>query len=157
MLKHYPLIGIAISFILGIIFQSEYQISFYILGVAFLLSIVVSLLFIKLFVSKIITIPYIVFALIPVFFFGALLYFLQNRDEIKYPIKENYVKEVKVVGRISEIELKRKNDFKFKLVIDSFFYGDKKITGNYLVVCRVKADMIKISVIFTINLTRVIM
>lgn len=143
MLKHYPLIGIAISFILGIIFQSEYQISFYILGVAFLLSIVVSLLFIKLFVSKIITIPYIVFALIPVFFFGALLYFLQNRDEIKYPIKENYVKEVKVVGRISEIELKRKNDFKFKLVIDSFFYGDKKITGNYLVVCRVKADMIK--------------
>ena len=143
MLKHYPLIGIAISFTLGIIFQSVFQISFYILGLVFLLSIVVSLSFIKFIVSKIITRSSSALVIIHVFFFGALIFSFQNRNEIQYPIEEHFVKDVKMIGTISEIEMKRKNDFKFRLVTDSIFYGDTKLSGKYVVVCRVKANGMK--------------
>lgn len=139
MLKHYPLISITIGFILGIIVQSIFQISFYILGFAFLFSIVFSFTLMKILKTKIVEFPSFTIPLIPVFFFGMLLFYFQNSDEVHYPVAEQFVKDIKMVGRISDIEMKRKNDFKFKLVTDSIITANKKVTGKYVIICRVKA------------------
>ncbi|MFA6597406.1 MAG: DNA internalization-related competence protein ComEC/Rec2 [Ignavibacteriaceae bacterium] len=140
MLKQYPLIGITIGLILGIIFQSVFQLSFYVLGFAFLISIVISFLLLKILKTKIADIPSFAYSLIPVFFSGALLFSFQNRNEVHYPVSQQFVKDLKITGQISSIEIKRQHDFTFKIVTDSIIYADKKITGKYLLICRVKSN-----------------
>ncbi|MCK9209782.1 MAG: DNA internalization-related competence protein ComEC/Rec2 [Ignavibacteriaceae bacterium] len=139
MLKHYPLISITIGFILGIIVQSVFQIGLYFLGFMFLFSIAFSFIVMKIIKTKIIEIPSFTYSLFPVFFFGMLLFYFQNKDEVHYPVAEQFVKDVKMVGRITDIEMKRKLDFKFKLVTDSIITANKKVTGKYVIICRVKA------------------
>ena len=140
MLKQYPLIGITIGFILGIIYQSVFQLSFHVLGFAFLISIAVSFLLLKILKTKTADIPSFVYALIPVFFSGALLFSFQNRNEVHYPVTQQFVKDLKIVGQISSIEMKRQHDFTFKIITDSIIYADKKITGKYALICRVKSN-----------------
>ena len=93
----------------------------------------------KIIKTKIIEIPSFTYSLFPVFFFGMLLFYFQNKDEVHYPVAEQFVKDVKMVGRITDIEMKRKLDFKFKLVTDSIITANKKVTGKYVIICRVKA------------------
>ncbi|MCK9425643.1 MAG: DNA internalization-related competence protein ComEC/Rec2 [Ignavibacteriaceae bacterium] len=142
MLKHYPLISITIGFVFGIIVQSVFQIGLYILGFAFLFSIASSVILMKIFKTKIVEIPSFTYSLFPVFLFGMLLFYFQNKDEVHYPVEEQFVRDIKMVGRISDIEMKRKNDFKFKLVTDSIITATKKVTGKYVIICRVKAGEI---------------
>ena len=140
MLKHYPLIGITIAFVLGIIAESVLQIDFIFLGITFIGSIVLSILFWRWIKKQSGEIPTFIYASLPVFLLGMLLFQYQNRVEVKYPVNKQFVKEVRLVGRISSIELKRENDFKFKIETDSVITDSNKISGKFTIICRVKAD-----------------
>ncbi len=105
----------------------------------FLFSIAFSFIVMKIIKTKNIGIPSFTYSLFPVFFFGMLLFYFQNKDEVHYPVAEQFVKDIKMVGRITDIEMKRKHDFKFKLVTDSIITANKKVTGKYVIICRVKA------------------
>lgn len=140
MLKHYPLIGITIAFVLGIISESVLQIDLLFLGIAFIGSVVLSILFWSWIKKQSKEIPTFVHASLPVFLLGMLLFQFQNRIEVKYPVDEQFVKNVRMVGRISSIEIKRKNDFKFRIETDSVITDSNKIAGQFTIICRVKAD-----------------
>ena len=140
MLKHYPLIGITIAFVLGIIAESVFQISFIFLGITFIGSIVLSILFWRWIKKQSKEIPTFIYASLSVFLFGMLLFQFQNRVEVKYPLPQQFVKDVKMVGRISSIEIKRENDFKFKIETDSVITDSNKTAGQFTIICRVKTD-----------------
>ncbi|MCK9212825.1 MAG: DUF4131 domain-containing protein, partial [Ignavibacteriaceae bacterium] len=140
MLKHYPLIGITIAFVLGIIAESVFQISFIFLGTTFIGSIALSILFWRWIKKQSKEIPTFIYASLSVFLFGMLLFQFQNRVEVKYPLPQQFVKDVKMVGRISSIEIKRENDFKFKIETDSVITDSNKIAGQFTIICRVKTD-----------------
>ncbi|MDP3147664.1 MAG: DNA internalization-related competence protein ComEC/Rec2 [Ignavibacteria bacterium] len=139
MLKHYPLIGINFGFVLGIISQSVCQIDFFLLIIFFCLSIVLVVIIWKI-TSKTRKkeIPSFIYVLVPVFVFGMLLFQIQNKDEVHYPLAGQLVRNVKMVGRISVIELKRENDFSFKLNTDSIVTDSEKVIGSFKIICRVK-------------------
>ncbi len=139
MLKHYPLIGITAGFISGIIFQSTCPIEFSFLILFFCISIVLVVIVWKIMSKKRMKeIPSFIYLLVPVFIFGMLLFQFQNRNEVHYPLANQFVKKVKMVGRISEIQLKRENDFSFKLETDSILTDSEKVIGSFKIICRVK-------------------
>lgn len=140
MLKNYPLIGITIAFVLGIISELIFHIGFVFLAITFVSSVVLSILFWKWNKKKSRGIPSFIYASPPVFLIGMLLFQFQNRGEVKYPLPQQFVKDVKMVGRISSVEIKRKNDFKFKIETDSVITDSDKVAGNFTIICRVKDD-----------------
>lgn len=140
MLKHYPLIGITVGFVLGIISQSVCQIDFSLLIILFCFSIGLVFITWKIIRQKRAKeIPLFIYYLVPVFFFGMLLFQIQNKDEVHYPLARQLVRNVKIVGRISVIELKRENDFSFKLETDSIVTDSEKVIGPFKIICRIKA------------------
>jgi len=138
MLKHYPLISITICFAAGIIAGSIFTFSYSFLAILLFLSLISFLSFYKILKKRFINIPSFVYFLLPVVILGMLLFRFQNRNEAHYPPIESMTKDVIMVGRISDIELKRENDFKFKLITDSIITKEKKVIGQYTVICRVK-------------------
>ncbi len=140
MIKHYPLIGITIAFVLGIILESISHIDFVFLGITFVCAVALAIIFWKWNKHKSREISSFIYTSLPVFLFGMLLFQFQNRGEVKYPFPQQFVKDVKMVGRISSIEIKRKKDFKFKIETDSIITESDKVAGKFTIICRVKAD-----------------
>lgn len=140
MLKHYPLIGITIAFVLGIISESISHIGFVFPGISFLCTVALAIIFWKWNKYKSREISSFIYTSLPVFLFGMLLSQFQNRGEVKHPFPQQFVKDVKMVGRISSIEIKWKNDFKFKIETDSIITESDRVVGKFTIICRVKGD-----------------
>jgi len=139
MLKNYPLVSITLSFVFGIICQSVFQFNFTELGITLLLSIVLGIVFWKIF-SERANLPAFAYSLFPIFVTAALLFTYQNKNEIHYPVEQQFVKDVKIIGRITDIDMKRENDFKFKIETDSVITDSLKVIGKFKIICRVKAS-----------------
>jgi len=138
MLKDYPLIGVALGFVLGIIVQFYAGLTSGILFTALLLSLLV-ILSAKYFTSNSAKFPGHSLFLFPACFLGMVIYQLQNNDHLQYPFSENLVKEVTLVGRIESINLKRENDFSLILETQTVYAGGKINLGHYKIRCQLKS------------------
>ncbi len=137
-MKTYPVVKIAIIFIAGILSAQIFELGFLFVSILFTSALILLLVSKKLYDKPI-------FSIFTFLVLGMLIIsignYLANKNEIKYnPFLSNLdkVKNTTVVGKISRIDLKRKNEILFYVAIDSIYSDEFFAKDEINILCKAK-------------------
>lgn len=137
-LNNYPVIKTSVLFIAGILIQYYFRLELGIL-IYFLVSFLaigfVSLFFIK---NKTIQVTLSQLIFIPIILFGSLTFYVNNLEEVKPPLDQYRVKNIKLSGEVGSIDLINENGFRFLLKTYSILSADTVIRKEYTFQLTVK-------------------
>ncbi len=150
-MRDFPLIKVAIIFILGIISYNFLNIntSLYLI-ISFCISLSILLIQLRFKLSLNLKVLINIFIFLSIFFFGSFLakYEYNNRHFIPDSIYK--IKNAEFYGSVDKISLKSGKEIKFVLNVDSLSRNEKTIREKIKVICKIKDLTYKIDSLYEI-------
>lgn len=134
-MKKYPAIIFAVFFIPGILVQKQFAPP--VLYPAGFCLFLLFLLIVLIKYSKI-TLLNSITACLLISSLGASYFSVYNIGRVKYPFEKTKIKDAVLYGSVSNLELSREYEIRFRLAPDSIVINDKASCSGYSFLCRVR-------------------
>lgn len=148
-MQNYPFVKFSILFIIGIIIQNGLYLSFQLLlGLLFIFVVFTGLAII--YDNKIHTeLLKNILVVISVILLGCIYLCYENQSYTFLPASFQNEKDIKIFGKITNIELIREYEVRFEVSVDSVYTSAKQDINSFKLLCRVRDSRGRLNVLYS--------
>lgn len=140
-MSKYPVVKFTIIFVLGILFQHFAEDNYYYLIIPMVIFSVTTILVFSTTFSKDINITFsFILAAALIFSMGAFHFKLNNNEEVQYPFEDPKIRNAKIEGVITNIELIKEKKIEIKINLESVNEGHFDDGNSKKFVCKIWKD-----------------
>lgn len=139
-MNNYPVIKIAVLFVIGIVLQRTLQFDSSTILIILFFAVILALLFLIL--KK--ALPASIFLYVSFLFLGSFILEINSTPQKFIPQEVYRIKNFTAYGKITDVELRRDKDLRFYLISDSINSEGKSLAINVKLLCRVNRSSNKL-------------